>query len=181
MTARAVGVTAAPETATLIPHLSILMGVAILAFSALATLASAGVSIYGQQQAAKTQERAAEYNNQIAENEARHRELETAEQVKRQRLKDKREMATLRNNLAAGGTLTTEGTPLAILGESAAFMDLAIQDAVRESTIEAASIRAQGQMGLWNAKQARSAARISSIGTALGGISSAATAYRGVA
>jgi len=157
------------------------MGIEILAFAALASLVSTGVSIYGQQQAAKTQERAAEYNNKIAENEARHRELETAEQVKRQRLQDKREMATMRNNLAATGTLTTEGTPLAILGESAAYMDLRIQDAVRESTIEAASIRAQGQMGLWNAKQARSAARISSIGTAFNGLANAATAYRGVA
>jgi type II secretory pathway pseudopilin PulG len=157
------------------------MGVAILAFSALATLASAGVSIYGQRQAAKTQERAAEYNHQIAENEARHRELETAEQVKRRRVQDKREMATLRNNLAASGTLTTEGTPLAILGESSAFMDLAIQDAVRQSTIEAASIRARGQMGLWEASQASRASRISSIGTALGGFSSAVTAYRGTA
>jgi hypothetical protein len=101
--------------------------------------------------------------------------------VKRRRVQDKREMATLRNNLAASGTLTTEGTPLAILGESSAFMDLAIQDAVRQSTIEAASIRARGQMGLWEASQASRASRISSIGTALGGFSSAVTAYRGTA
>ena len=153
------------------------MGIEIIAFAALSSLVSAGVSIYGQRQAAETQQRAAEYNNKLAENEARHKELETAEQVKRRRLQDKREMATLRNNLAATGTLTTEGTPLAILGESAAFMDLAIQDAVRQSTIEAASIRAQGQMGLWNARQAKAASRISSVGTAFNGISNAAMAY----
>lgn len=154
------------------------MGIEIIAFAALSSLVSAGVSIYGQRQAAETQMRAAEYNNKLAENEARHRELETAEQVKRKRLQDKREMATLRNNLAATGTLTTEGTPLAILGESAAFMDLAIQDAVRASTIEAASLRAKGQMGLWEAGQASRAARIKSIGTAFEGFSNAVSAYR---
>ncbi len=153
------------------------MGLEVLAIAAITTLVSTGVSIYGQQQAAKSQEYAAKYNNKLAENEARNRELESAESQKRMRQQNRREMATLRNNLSGNGTLTTTGTSLNMLGESAGFMDLAIRDAARTSQMEAASIRARGRMGLWEAEQAKRAANISSAGEAFKGISSVVKMY----
>ncbi len=153
-------------------------GIEWIAYAAIAaSVASAGVSIYGQQQAAKTEERAAEYNANLAEAEARNKELEAAEQHKRQQQAKRKEMARVRNELAATGTLTTTGTPLAILGEASANMDIGIADALRASNMEAASYRSQGQMGLWEASQARTAANISSVATGISGISNAASGY----
>lgn len=152
----------------------------LLAAAALATAAvGTGVAIYGQQQQAKTQERAAKYNNELANAEARNRELETAEGIKRQRVQKRREMARLRNNLAGSGSLTTTGTPLAILGESSSNLELGIADAARASNMQAAAFRSQGKMGLWEASQARSAANISSVATGIQGVGSAVSGYYG--
>lgn len=150
---------------------------AILA--ATTALASTGVAVYGQQQQAKSAENTADYNAKLAENEARNVELEAQERAKRQNIQKRKELARIRNELSNTGTLTTTGTPLAILGDSAANMNTSIQDAYRVSTMQAASYRSQGTMGLWEASQARTAANLSSIGTGLSGISSAYTGYSG--
>lgn len=149
-----------------------------MAYTAVAlVVVSTAATVYSQQQAAATQTKAAEYNNKLAEAEAKNRELEMAEQLKRQRIKDRRAMAQIRNRLANSGTLTTEGTPLAILGESAANFNLGIQDAARASNMQAASLRAEGQMGLWNAAEGQKAANIESVATVANAAASAYTGY----
>lgn len=147
--------------------------------STAATAVGTGVSIYGQQQAAEAQEDAADYNNKLAENEALNEELVAAENIKRARVEKRREMARLRTSLVSTGTLTTSGTPLAILGESSANLELGIADAARASAMQAASFRSQGKMGLWEAGQARRAANLNSVATGIKGASSAASAYSG--
>lgn len=154
------------------------MGLEIPALIALgATAASTGVAIYGQQQQAKSAEAAAKYNNQLAEAEARNKELEFAESANRARIQKRKQMAQIRTAMAAGGALTTEGTPLAILGDSSANLELSIADAARAANMQAASFRSQGRMGLWEAKQTRSAANIASIGSVFGGIGQAADSF----
>lgn len=134
--------------------------------STVAAVGSAGASIYGQRQAAKAQESAAKHNNKLAEAEARNLELESHEAISRQRRNDKRQLSSIRARLATNGALNTEGTPLAILGETKSNQELAIDDAARASSIRAASIRSAGQMGLWESKIASSAAKTANIGTA---------------
>jgi hypothetical protein len=136
------------------------------------TVVSTGVSIYGQQQQAKAATKAAEYNNILADQEAKNVELQNMEQLKRERIKNRRAMADIRNRMAQNGVLNTEGTPLAILGESSANFNLGIQDAARASNMQAASLRAQGQMGLWEAEQGQAAANINSVATVADGVSS---------
>lgn len=149
-----------------------------LTYAALAiTAIGTGVSIYGQQQAKESQEKAAAYNSQLAASEARNKEAETAEAIARQRRKDKSQRAALLAKLSTGGTLTTSGTPLLIMQENAGNQELAIADALRASSIQAASIRAQGQMGLWESSQASKAADLSSIGTGLSGLGSITGSY----
>lgn len=151
-----------------------------LAIAAIAaTTVSTGVSIYSQQQQAKTQERAAAYNAELARREAKNRELESAEQIRRERIENRRRMARIRSQLSHQGIATTTGTPLAILGESAADLELGIADAVRRTSIEAASLRAQGQMGLWEADQASRAANINSVATGIAGVGKAFGSYTG--
>ena len=146
-------------------------GLAVAAIAA--TVVGAGVSYYGQQQAAKATERASAYNANLASIEARNRELEGAEARNRQRIANRRRMATIRARLAHGGTHTASGTPLAILSESQSNLDLGIQDAARATGIEASRMRAQGQMGLWEGSQQAGAMRTQSYGSLLSGLSSA--------
>lgn len=139
--------------------------------------ASTGTAIYSQQQQAKSAANAAEYNNQLAQREAQNRELESAEASRRERIKNRRRLARIRNQLAASGTLTTTGTPLTILGESSANMEIGLADAKRRSDMEAAALRQQGQMGLWEADNYQQAANLNSVATGLSGLSSMGSAY----
>lgn len=152
------------------------MSVWVLGITAATTAITAAVQIDAQQDAAKANTMAQIQNNQLAEQEAMNRELEAAEQIKRERVKKRKEMARLRNKLAGSGTLTTSGTPLAILGESSANMETGIDDALRRANMEASSMRAQGKMGLWEAGQYQKAANNQSIGTALSAAGSIAEA-----
>jgi regulator of protease activity HflC (stomatin/prohibitin superfamily) len=95
----------------------------------------------------------------------------------RQRLRDQREKSAIRARLAQQGTLTTSGTPLLILGEVAANQEIAIQDAVRSANMQAASARAQGTMGLWEAESTSAALTNKSIAAGIEGISSAAKSF----
>jgi hypothetical protein len=155
-------------------------GAEIFVYAALAaTVASTGTAIYSQQQQAKTAENAAAYNNRLAANEAANRANEAAEASRRQRIENRRKLARIRSSLANSGTLTTTGTPLVILGESQSNMELGLADAKRRTDMQAAAMRAQGQMGLWEAGQMSSAARTQSIATGLQGASSLASGYTG--
>ena len=161
-----------PSTSPPMPYVT----ATVLAYTAIAaSVVGTGISIYSQQQQAKSQEAAADYNNDLAEQEARNAELEAAEQAKRQQITKRRELSRLRTDLIGQGTLTTTGSPLAILGESSATMDLSIADAARASHMQAASFRSQGRMGLWEASQARTAANLNSLATGISGIGSAAS------
>jgi hypothetical protein len=145
-----------------------------IGISAVTTAISTGVTIYSQKQQAKAATQTAIYNNQLAENEASNRELEAAEQIKRERVAKRRKLATLRNKLAGNGTLTTAGTPLAILAESNANAETGINDALRAANMDAASYYSAGQMELWSGKQQASAYNTAAIGSAIKGASSIA-------
>jgi len=142
-----------------------------------ATAIGTGVSVYGQVQQGEAAQRAAEYNNQLAQQEAHNTELEAAEQINRQRLQDRHSLGQIRNQIANNGTLSTEGTPLAILGESSANFELSIQDAVRRANQQAAAQRQQGAMDLWQGDQQQNASLIGAIGSGLKGISALGSQY----
>lgn len=137
-----------------------------------AVVVSAGTTIYAQQQSAAAQQEAATYNNIVAANQAKAQEQEAAEQAKRDRINQRKALARLRTQLAANGRSTSAGTPLDLLGESAANFDLGIQDAARAASINAANTRAEGAMGLWKANQAKTAANISSVATVASAVGS---------
>jgi hypothetical protein len=137
-----------------------------------------GLNLYGQAQQAKAQSVAAAYNNRLAENEAANLEVETAERIKRQRINIRESMAELRNRMAGSGLITTSGTPLLLAGETAGRLELSIQDAARQAAIQAASARAQGKMGLFEAKQAGDASKLAMFGSAMSGATSVFGKYQ---
>lgn len=145
------------------------------AIGIIGTLASTGLQIYGQHQQAKSAQQAAEYNNSLALAEAANKEAETRQATERARINDRADLADLRTHLS--GNIAT-GTPLLILGQAAGAQELAIQDAARNSTIQADGLRQQGKMGLWEAEQTGQAAKLQMIGTGLQGLSSAFGQYK---
>lgn len=156
------------------------MGVEILALSSIAlTAASTGLAMYGQHQQAKSQTQAAKYNNDLAQAEAVNLQNQSREAQTRERQRNRRHMATIRANLAHQGTASGSGTPLAILGESQQNFSLGIADAARATDMQANSLRAQGQMGLWEAKNFSRATRINQVSTLIGGTTRAVSAYQG--
>lgn len=148
------------------------------AIGLIGTVASTGLAIYGQRQQAQAQEQAARYNNNLAQAEARNVEMESAEAIARQRIRNREGLASLRARMAASGTVSTTGTPLLLAGETAGRMEIEIADAARRANIQASSIRGQGRMGIWNAKQASAAGNLASIGTAIRGATSAFGMYQ---
>lgn len=148
------------------------------AIGLIGSVASTGLAIYGQAQQAKAQEAAAEYNNQLAQAEARNTEVESIEAIKRQRANNRSGMAEIRARLASSGLQADTGTPLSIVGEAAGRMEIDIADAARRAAMQAASLRAQGKMGLWEAEQASSASRLNMLATGIQGATSAFGMYQ---
>jgi hypothetical protein len=154
------------------------MGAGILAFASIATsLVSTGLSIYGQNQQAKSATQAAKYNNQLAQAEATNLANESREAQTRERQQNRKQMAQLRLSLGQQGTQNSSGTPLAIIGESQQNFSLGIADAARRTDMQTAALRAKGQMGLWEADNFKRASKLQMFGTAIGGISSAVQGY----
>ena len=163
-------------------------------------LASTGLSMYGQLQQGKASmqaarynaeqlRRQADYNNRLAEAEASNRERESSEAIRRARINNEATLSELRARLGASGVRLTTGTPLAVMGEAAGRLELSIADASRTAMMQAASMRAQGKMGLWQAEQAgtmalfegrlaKQSSLLKAGATAFGGIGSAYGKFR---
>lgn len=137
-------------------------------------LASTGLQIYGMHQQGKAAKMTADYNNQLAQTEARNLELETSEGIKRERINQRGYLAELRARMGAGGGIQADtGSALSLMGEAAGRLEIGVADAARKANMQSASIQAQGRMGIWEAKQANKANKIAMIGAGIQGLSSA--------
>lgn len=141
-------------------------------------VASTGVQLYAQNQQAKAAQAAAKYNATLAEREAVNVERETAEGIKRQRMNNRAGLADLQNRMAGSGFQSSTGTPLRMTGEAAGRLEVGIADAARSASMQAASLRAKGKMGLWEADQFTSSNRLSMIAGGIGGLASAFGKYQ---
>lgn len=145
-----------------------------------AQAAGTGMQMYGQRQQGKAAMQAAEYNNRLLQAEARNKELETHEAIKRQRESNRSTLSSMRNQLASSGFVSDLGSSLLLQGETAGRMELAIQDAARSANMQATSLRAKGAMALWEGKQTKYASNLSAIATGIEGVGKMAqTAYTG--
>ena len=122
---------------------------------------------------AKIQQAQMDYNRKVEEREAAAVEAETAENARRQRLEAEKLKAAQRAMLGKSGAALASGSPLAILGETAAAEEMAVHDAHYGGYRQAAGHYAkatgygvQSQIAAYNARAARNA-RPSGLGTAL--------------
>jgi hypothetical protein len=153
---------------------SVLAGTAILG-----TLASAGMSFYGQQQQAASAQRLANYNYQVqlqqmqmqaqmqkisaeqqyaaqtqnalaAQNEGLRVEQEARERARRMRSENEKLMGAQRARFGKAG-VTSQGSPLAVMAESAGLMELAVSDEMYKANLERSAFYRKGAVEEWQA------------------------------
>lgn len=90
-------------------------------------------------------------NAQAADNDARLVEAQARERARRQREEGEKMMAAIRSRNTRSN-LTSEGTPLLIMAESAGVMELAVADSWYEAGLRAEALRQKSRIGQWQAK-----------------------------
>ena len=151
----------------------------IAAVAVVASLASAGMAFYGQQQQAQAADRMAQYNYavqkqqmemqarmqsiaadqqyqagmqnaQIAQNDATRVEQEARERAKRMRAENERLLGEQRARFGKAG-VTSEGTPLAVMAESAGLMEMAVSDELYKADMERTAFYRKADVEKWQA------------------------------
>ena len=135
---------------------------------------STGLSVYGQMEAAATAKKVGKYNAKVAENQALQTEMDAAENIRRQRIANRKAMSMQIGKFAKAGVVINEGTPLELLSESAATLELEVQDYNRNARVQGQNLRAQGAMSIYTGKQQAQAYQIGAASTLLSGASSVA-------
>lgn len=154
-----------------------------LALAVVATAATVGGTIYqgrAAQAAATYNARVAEMNAKIAERAAQDELERGAREEQRKRQEVAAIFAQQRTGMAASGLDITYGTPLETLVDTAyaGEMDaLTIRTnanrAAYNKEVEAANLRAQGQLYEFEGRSARTGSMLSAVGALAGGLGSA--------
>ena len=155
------------------------MGAEIAAIAIIGSLASAGISYYGQQQQAASAQRMAQYNYSIQrqqmemqarmqsiaadqqyqagmqnaktmENEGLRVEQEARERARRMRTENERMAGAQRARFGKAGVVM-EGTPLAVMAESAGLMELAVSDELYKANNERSAFYRKSEVEKWQA------------------------------
>jgi hypothetical protein len=142
----------------------------IMAIAAVASAAMAAKQAADAKEAGKIQAR----NIKAEQSNA---ELTNAENLKRERMRSARAMGTIRAKLAQTGSDTSQGTPLAILGENAANIELGFQDAARTAGMQSASMAHAAASAKYQGNQAYKGGLLSAAGQLASSAASGAQTY----
>jgi hypothetical protein len=135
-----------------------------------------GVSAYGQHQSANAAEATAKYNANLAEDEARRVGKVAAENARRKQRENARILGAQRAAIAQSG-FAMEGSPLAVLGESAMTLQRDILDMGYDAANRSRALQAQAGMSLWEGASQASAMRVSAAGSTASGLGNAGLGY----
>ena len=158
------------------------------AIAVVATVAGTTVSVIGQRNAAtaaenigKYNEKIGKYNAKLQRDQAMQTNLANAENSRRKTRENARVLGAQRAALAQSG-LSMEGTPLAVLGETAMTLQRDILDMGYNAATEVRALQAganlslsEGKRALYEGKSQASALRTSAVATGFNGVSSAAS------
>lgn len=147
--------------------------VAIAVVSVGTTLAGAAMSIQGQRNAAKAAEQAAEWNADQANKQAKYDESVAQKNMRRERENNKRELARRRATAARGG-LVESGAVSDNLIEASSRHQTEIDDIWEKAATASSTLRAKGQMGIWEAAVGSQAAKTNMWATGVGAVGSVA-------
>ncbi len=140
------------------------------------TAIGTGISVYGSMQAADAAEGAAAAEANEKRLQARKEQETAAENARRAEQEKARLIASQRASLAASG-LAMEGTPLAVLGETARTLELDILDIGHQAAMQSRALRAGARVAEYEGAATATAIRTEAAGNALSSMGSAATNY----
>lgn len=135
-----------------------------------------GISVAGQQQAAKGAEYTAQYNADLARQQALH-ETDVANENARRKTRENARIMGLQNEAIAASGLAPSGTPLAILGESVMTLQRDILDMGYEAAARSTQLQSAATMGISEARNTAGAMRTAALGTRISGEASAAGGF----
>jgi hypothetical protein len=147
--------------------------VAIAIVSATATIGGAVMSIQGQKNAAKAAEQAADWNADQANKQADYNDSVAQKNMRRERENNKRELARRRASAARGG-LAESGAVTDNLIEASSRHQQEIDDIWERAAAQSSTMRAKGEMGIWEAAVGSEAAKTNMWATGIGAVGSVA-------
>lgn len=150
--------------------------VTALAVSAVATGVGTYMSVQGQRNAAKAAESTAKYNADVQRNQAMQ-EMEAAKENARRKQRENTRILARQRAMVASQGLAMEGTPLAVLGETATILQRDIMDMGYQAQMRTRSMQASANMGLWDGKNQSNALKTGALTSGLQGIASMGTGY----
>lgn len=147
-----------------------------LTVSTIATGVGTYMSVQGQRNAADAAEKTADYNAKIQRDQAVQESAAAAENSRRKARENARIIGRQRAIIAQSG-LAMEGTPLAVLGETASMLQRDILDMGYDAQNKVNNLQAGANMSLWQGKNQASALRTEALTTGLSGVASMAGGY----
>lgn len=148
-----------------------------LIIAAAASVAAAGVSVYGQQQQAKSQQALLNYNAALRDQEAADSVRDSRIRAQQQREANRRFLSKAQAIGATQGVVQSAGSPLEVLADNAAQLELGALEIERTGNIQAGQLRTQAVFDRIEGKSVRRGANYASAGTILGTASSVAGMY----
>lgn len=148
-----------------------------LLIAAAATVASAGVSAYGQQQQAKSQQALLNYNAKLREQEASDAQRDSRIRAQQQREANRRFLSKAQAIGGTQGVVQSAGSPLEVLADNAAQLELGALEIERTGNIQAGQLRTQAIFDRIQGKSIRTGANYASAGTILGAAASVGGMY----
>lgn len=148
--------------------------VAIYALYAAAVVGGTYATVEGQNQQAKSAQNIADYNAKVAENAAIQKDMEHRENVARIRKNNERLKATSETRIAKAGVIF-EGSPLDVLGQNAAALDLMAQDEGRLGEAAIRSGQSSASASRFEGRSIAAGLRNKSVGTVISGFGQVAS------
>jgi cell division septum initiation protein DivIVA len=141
-----------------------------LPYVAMATSAVGSVmSAQAQRQAGNTQQALYNYNASITENQAVHVQRDAAYVANNERLQNQRLLSRQRALYAKAGVVGSTGTPLLVMAEQAATLELNALQAEYRGSEEAANLKGQAVLDRWQGGIASATGRMNANATLLTG------------
>ena len=147
-----------------------------LAISAITSGIGTYMSYQGQRAAADQADQTAKYNAQLQRTQAAQEMEVGAENARRKARENARLLGRQRAMTAASG-LAMEGTPLAILGETATMLQRDINDMGYAALQRTRALQAGATMSLWEGQNQASAMRTQALTTGIQGVGSIANGF----
>lgn len=143
--------------------------------SAATSLIGTGISAYSTYQQGKAQQKMADYNASLAEQQAQDERQTSAENARRQREMSRRRISSIRAGMAGSGVNLSQGSYLDAIGQTATELELKTLDALNESRRKQEAYYNDAMMQRWQGQQASRAGTIGALGTLFGGIGNTAS------